>query len=115
VQPDVEETDPDPRFTLANERTFLAWIRTALALIAAGLAATQVLPPFEIAGARRVLGLPLMGLGAATAFMSHRRWKQSERALRQGAPLPAPPLVSLLSVVIAIIGLLAAALVLFAT
>ncbi|WP_143342795.1 YidH family protein, partial [Crossiella equi] len=30
--------EPDPRFTLANERTFLAWIRTSLGLMAAGVA-----------------------------------------------------------------------------
>ena len=29
--------EPDPRFTLANERTFLAWIRTALGLLAGGI------------------------------------------------------------------------------
>ena len=36
-------SDPDPRFTFANERTFLAWNRTALAFVAAGLAAAEFL------------------------------------------------------------------------
>jgi hypothetical protein len=36
--PAGDEQEPDYRFTFANERTFLAWIRTALALIAGGVA-----------------------------------------------------------------------------
>ena len=47
-------TEPDPRVTYANERTMLAWIRTALALMTAGLAITQLLPAFRFAGGRRV-------------------------------------------------------------
>jgi len=57
-------SDPDPRFSFANERTFLAWIRTALALIAGGLAITQLLPSFGFTGGRRFLGLPLMAVDA---------------------------------------------------
>ncbi len=79
--------DPDPRFTFANERTFLAWNRTSLALIAAGLAVAQLLK-FGIPAARLVIALPLLGLGAYTAFTSHRRWEANERALRLGHPLP---------------------------
>ena len=41
-----EGREPDPRFTFANERTFLAWSRTALALVVAGLGIVQLLPPF---------------------------------------------------------------------
>ena len=79
--------DPDPRFTFANERTFLAWNRTSLALIAAGLAVAQLLK-FSIPAARLVIALPLLGLGAYTAFSSYRRWEANERALRLGHPLP---------------------------
>ena len=79
--------DPDPRFTFANERTFLAWNRTSLALIAAGLAVAQLLK-FGIPEARLVIALPLIGLGAYTAFTSYRRWEANERALRLGHPLP---------------------------
>lgn len=32
-------SSPDPRFSLANERTVLAWLRTSLAFVAAGLGA----------------------------------------------------------------------------
>ena len=64
--------EPDVRFTLANERTFLAWNRTALALVVAGLGIVQLLPPFPgVPWGRHALGVPLIVLGAAvsvTAF-----------------------------------------------
>ena len=57
-------TEPDARFTLANERTFLAWNRTALALVVAGLGIVQLLPPFPgVPWGRHVLGVPLIVLG----------------------------------------------------
>ncbi len=37
---------PDYRFSLANERTFLAWIRTALGFLAAGVGLDQLAPDF---------------------------------------------------------------------
>ena len=42
-----EGTDPDPRFTLANERTFLAWIRTSIAFMAAGVAIDALPVPYS--------------------------------------------------------------------
>ena len=58
--PDDDGTEPDPRFTFANERTFLAWSRTALALVVAGLGVVQLLPPFPgVPWGRHVLGVPL--------------------------------------------------------
>jgi putative membrane protein len=82
------DDEPDPRFTFANERTFLAWHRTALALIGAGLAVTQVFPPFDIPGLRRIIGLPLIVLGGLIAFTSYSRWDSNQAALRRGDPLP---------------------------
>lgn len=78
---------PDYRFSFANERTFLAWIRTALALVAGGLAVVELLPEFEVPGGRRLLGLPLIALGALIALTSLARWEHGERAMRLGAPL----------------------------
>ena len=77
---------PDPRFTFANERTFLAWNRTSLALIGGGLAVSQFLSVTG-KGLRLILALPLIALGAVTSLTSYRRWEQSERALRLGQPL----------------------------
>jgi putative membrane protein len=78
--------DLDPRFSFANERTFLAWNRTALALIAAGLAAAELLKT-DPAGVRLVVAIPLIVLGAVTALSSYTRWKTNEREMREGQPL----------------------------
>src|SRR5690348_15115973 len=85
---ELEETgtDPDPRFTWANERTLLAWNRTALALIAAGLAAAQFLH-FNLAGLRLIIAVPLIVLGAVLAVASYLQWQDAERAIRLGQPL----------------------------
>ncbi len=56
----VSQPEPDIQLSFANERTFLAWERTALGLITAGLAITQLLPSFDFPGGRRLIGLPLM-------------------------------------------------------
>jgi inner membrane protein YidH len=99
--------DIDPRVSLANERTFLAWIRTALALITIGLAITQLLPPFDLPGGRRLLGVPLMVLGVVVALGALREWMINERAMRQGQPLRPPRLAMWVTVVIAVVGLAA--------
>ena len=78
--------DPDPRFTFANERTFLAWNRTALALIAAGLAAAQFLH-FSPHWLRLLIAVPLIVLGAGLALASYLHWGDSERAMRLREPL----------------------------
>lgn len=103
-RPPLDEVgeEPDPRFTFANERTFLAWHRTALALIGAGVAVTQVLPPFDLPGGRLVLGIPLIVLGGLIAFTSYGRWEANQRALRQGDPLPVHWLPKALGVTIGI-------------
>ncbi|MDH6133472.1 putative membrane protein [Kitasatospora sp. MAA4] len=107
-----EESEPDPRFTLANERTYLAWSRTALALVAAGLGFTQLLPPFPgIAWGRRALGVPLIVLGAVVAVVGYLDWERQQRALRRGEPLPRPRLPRILAAVVTAECLFAAALV----
>ncbi|MBL7493418.1 DUF202 domain-containing protein [Frankia sp. AgB1.9] len=81
-------TEPDYRFSLANERTFLAWIRTALALLAGGIAVVQIVPSFSIGWARHILGIALIVLAILIAATSYTRWERRERAIREGAPLP---------------------------
>src|SRR5690349_23131098 len=82
-------TEPDPRFTFANERTFLAWSRTALALVVAGLAIVQLLPPFPgVPIGRQLLGIPLIVLGAVLAVVAYGEWVRNQRALRHSQPLP---------------------------
>jgi putative membrane protein len=107
--------EPDPRFSYANERTFLAWNRTALALVAAGLAATSLLPEFSVPGGRRLIGVPLILLGALLAAISYRRWDANERAMRLGQPLPPSHLGTILAAGIGVAAVIAALLALFGT
>jgi putative membrane protein len=104
-------SEPDARYTFANERTFLAWIRTALALVAAGLAIVQLLPPFPgIRWGRHALGVPLIVLGAVVAVWSYLEWQANQQALRRGEPPRRSRLPQLLAAIIALVALAAAAL-----
>jgi putative membrane protein len=102
--------EPDARFSYANERTFLAWNRTALALISVGLAVTQLLPPFRVTFGRRIIGLPLIILGAIVAIVSLREWAANERAMRLDEPLPQSRLPQVVAITIGAIALVAAVL-----
>jgi len=108
-----EGTEPDPRFTFANERTFLAWSRTALALVVAGLGVVQLLPPFPgVPWGRHVLGVPLIVFGAIVAVVAYGEWVKSQRAMRLGQPLPRSVMPRLLAVVITVIAIIASVVVL---
>ena len=93
---------PDYRFSLANERTFLAWIRTGLALIAGGLACAQFLPPLPIQHLREVIAVALLVLGAVVAIRAVDHWARIERAMRTGADLPASRFPAVLAIVVAL-------------
>ncbi|CAN5799339.1 YidH family protein [soil metagenome] len=99
----------DYRFTLANERTFLAWQRTALGLLAAAVAVVQFVPELGVPGARHVLGLLLAVLATVTSVVGLVRWVQVDRAMRNGTALPSHPSPAYLAVGLTIIGLLVAA------
>lgn len=107
-------TEPDPRFTFANERTFLAWVRTALGFVAAGVAVAAVASlgaPLRLEYRAAALVLILCGLASgATAFV---RWVRNERALRLEEPLPSStmlPLLPLAVVLVAAVSIAAAVL-----
>lgn len=78
-------TRPDYRFSLANERTFLAWLRTGLALVGGGLAAAQFLPPDHL---REAIAIALLLLGGTVAIRAVDHWARTERAIRLGGDLP---------------------------
>ena len=98
--------EPDARFTLANERTFLAWIRTSLALSAAGVALVAVEP----AGRARSPDRERPGSGRRSAcsrpVLAWFRWAALERGIRLTRPLPAPLLGPVLAVGITVASLL---------
>jgi putative membrane protein len=83
-----EGEEPDYRFTLANERTFLAWLRTALSLLAGAVALTQLIPSFTVAGLHTGLAVLLSVAGTVLAAFSYRRWARVQRAMRHRTPLP---------------------------
>jgi putative membrane protein len=95
-EPTGDEQEPDYRFTLANERTFLAWIRTALALIAGGVAVAQLVPAFGIPGTRHALSVLLTAGGGLLAALAVRRWQRVQGAMRRDADLPPTRLPALL-------------------
>lgn len=108
-------SEPDARFTFANTRTFLAWHRTALALVVAGLAIGQFLPPFPgVPFGRRLLALPLIILGGALSVGSYLEWVRHQRALRRREPLGRSVLPRVLAVAITLLALAAALLSLLA-
>lgn len=97
--------EPDPRFTLANERTLLAWLRTALALVVAGIAVTALAEIGEpIRFVKVTSGLAFLA-GAVTAGVGWRQWARAEAAMRRGEALP-----SAVGAVVVVAGVLALAL-----
>ena len=82
-----EGETPDYRFSLANERTFLAWIRTALALVGGGFAVDQFLPDLRW-GVRVGMAIALLAVGGACALRAVNHWVRCERAMRRGEDLP---------------------------
>jgi putative membrane protein len=97
--------EPDARFTLANERTLLAWIRTSIALVAGGLATAQLLD--DLPGARWALAIPLALLGVAMAGTSHGHYLEIQHAMRHDEPLPRSPLPRILAYGVTAIGIAA--------
>lgn len=99
-------TEPDPRFSFANERTFLAWIRTALAIFAAGVAVDTLATDLPEVG-RRLVAIGLVALGAVVSTVALARWAQNERALRTESPLPGFGLAPVMGLAVVLLGVTA--------
>lgn len=97
--------EPDARFSLANERTFLAWIRTGLALLAGGVA-LEALGLGIQPGLRLAASLILIGAGVLTPLQGWFGWVQTERALRMDTALPSARLALPLTLLVGTAGLL---------
>ncbi len=102
-----EGPDLDYRFTLAGERTFLAWIRTALGLLAGGVAVHELVQPFGHHDIRSVLAISCIVLSAVIALGAFGRWRLVGAAMRAGRPLPTTVMVPILAIGIAVIAMLA--------
>ena len=100
-----EGAEPDPRFTLANERTFLAWIRTSLALTAGGVALEALglglQPQLRLAAS-----ILLITVGIATSVQAWFGWMHTERSLRLNTPLPSPKIALPTGIALLVVGLL---------
>jgi putative membrane protein len=92
-----EGQEPDYRFSLANERTFLAWIRTALALLAGGILldqfSTRLNPPWAVL----LLAIALCVLAAMLCALAYARWRANEIAMRHATRLPSTMAIPLLA------------------
>lgn len=100
-------TEPDPRFTLANERTFLAWIRTSLAFIAGGIALNAFALSID-PQVRQWLSVVALTIGALIALWAWISWMRIERSMRQHSPLPSSPALILLSGAVLAVAVIAA-------
>jgi putative membrane protein len=98
--------EPDYRFTLANERTYLAYLRTSLACYAGGLSAVQFLDLGPDRWPARIIGIVLVTAGIITTAGAFQRWQANLRAMRTGAPLPVTRLPLVLGATIAVVGLI---------
>ena len=99
------DADVDYRFLLANERTFLAWMRTALALIAGGVALDQFV---VVAGARdlvTVLGIFAIVLGAIVAVLGMVQWRRADRAMRNANRMNSSSTVMIMGSILALFAL----------
>ncbi len=101
-------SEPDARFSLANERTALAWVRTALALVAGGVGLTSLARVAELSRTLDIAGALLCLSGGGVAVLAVRGWRSRERALRTGQPLPAPVALAWMAGGVAVVALLLA-------
>lgn len=101
------EEEIDYRFTLANERTFLAWIRTAMGLLAGGVAVHTLVQPLRLAGFAGAIALACVIMALVVALGAFRHWRRIDVAMRSGGPLPGTILVPILSVGVAVVAVLA--------
>ncbi|GAA4584330.1 hypothetical protein GCM10023194_23980 [Planotetraspora phitsanulokensis] len=104
--------EPDPRFTLANERTYLTWLSTSLALSAGGIAMAVVPEGVFVPWVRTLLALVLVSLSAVSAATAYPRWRHIQRALRRGDPLPPPALAPVFGYGVAAVAVVALLLIL---
>jgi putative membrane protein len=108
----MSERGPEVQLQFANERTYLAWLRTALALVASGVAAARLLSGQSLHWAWEAVGVLLILAGVVTAAVARRRWRTMDTAIRDDKPLPTPGIAVMIAGVIVLCGLITTALLL---
>jgi putative membrane protein len=98
-----EGESPDPRLTLANERTFLAWIRTSLAMIAGGVGIEAFVDDTIPNWLRATVACVLLVIGIALALGSFLRWRAAEAAMRRDEEITITALAPFVSVGVAVV------------
>jgi putative membrane protein len=99
-------TDPDARFSLANERTFLAWIRTGLGLIALGVGVATFVSTQMAKGVSILVAAGLVLLGGVICAAAWFRWLRVERSMRNGQGIPPSRMALVLSFGMALLAVL---------
>ena len=102
---------PDYRYTLANERTLLAWMRTGLAVVAGGVAIATWAPDLGVPWGSGAVALGLVFIGLATALAGYRRWRANEEAIRDDRALPESQVPAMLAAVVTVVVVVVAVLV----
>lgn len=97
-------TEPDYRFTLANERTFLAWIRTSLSLLAGAVLLRQFGGTLLSQRATAILAVSLALIASLLSFTAYLHWKKNEIAMRHSRPLEPSFGIPLLSCAMLLVG-----------
>ncbi|GAC02707.1 hypothetical protein GONAM_59_00320 [Gordonia namibiensis NBRC 108229] len=105
----------DARFTLAAERTLLAWVRTALGFMAAGMAIVYLAPDIDNPVLELVLGLVLVALGCSLAVIGAWRWRRTMRVLQRGGQMPGPAQILFVVTAIVVVAILIAVVVVVQT
>ena len=109
----------NPSDHLANERTFLAWIRTSIAIMAFGFVVvkfTLFIKQLSIVFAGKVvlpgkgysslMGILLVGIGALMALLAYFRYQRTEKQLMNASYKPSFLLSLILTVFIIIMSAL---------
>lgn len=105
----------DARFTLAAERTLLAWVRTALGFMAAGMAIVYLAPDIDSPVLELILGLVLVALGCCLALIGAWRWRRTMRVLQSGGEMPGPAQILFVVTAIVVVAILIAVVVVVQT
>lgn len=86
----AQGSEPDARFSMANERTALAWVRTSLAVVAGGVGLTSLARLADLSAAVDIVALVMCLVGGWLSVSAVLGWRRRELALRTDRPLPSP-------------------------